>query len=130
MSQENIRNFMGYLWYLKEDDTITIGINEEAFQDFDEIESLDLPKEQEEVEEDAICGTIETDQGPLDLYSPVTGAVVEINTAVVDDPSLIQEDPYGEGWLIKIEATEDIDEDDEDEDDEDEEEDEDYEDEE
>jgi glycine cleavage system H protein len=124
---------MGYLWYQKEDNVYTIGVNESGLEDFSEIENMDLPAEGESVEEDVVCGTIDTDQGPLDIYSPVSGTIVEINTAVTEDPELIQEDPY-EGWLLKIEATDDADDEDEDEEDDDDEddedEDEDYEDEE
>lgn len=125
-----IRNFMGYLWYQEEDGVVTIGINEEGLEDFEEILSMELPPEGEKVESDVVLGTIETDDGPLDIYSPVSGSVVEINSQVVEDPSLIMEDPLEEGWIIKIEASEDTEDDeDEDEEDEDDEEEEDYEDE-
>jgi len=128
MSANEVRNFMGYLWIQEEDGIVTIGINEEGLADFEEISSVDLPAEHEKVEADEVCGTVETDDGPLDIYSPVSGTVIEINSAVIDDPTLIQEDPFEEGWLIRIEASEDLDEDEEEED-EDEDEDEDYEDE-
>lgn len=114
----NIKNFNHHMWYQEDDGIITIGINEEGLADITEIISLDLPPEHEKVEEDVAIGTIETDDGPLDLYAPVAGTVIEINTNVVDDPSLIQEDCYEEGWLLRIEASEEADED-EDEDDED-----------
>ncbi len=122
---DDIKNFMGYMWIQDEDGIITIGINEEGLQDFESISSVDLPAEQEKVDADVVIGTIETDDGPLDIYSPVAGTVVEVNQQVIDDPSLIQEDNFEEGWLVRIEADEDLDdEDEEDEDDEDEEEDE------
>ncbi|MFZ4404103.1 MAG: glycine cleavage system protein H [Pseudobdellovibrionaceae bacterium] len=120
MSNDDVKNFMGYMWVREEDGILTIGLNEEGLQDFSEIVSIELPQEQEKVEAEVACGTIETDDGPLDIYSPVTGTVLEINTAVIDEPRLIQEDPYEEGWLIRIEASEES-EDDEDEDDDDEE---------
>lgn len=123
MASNDVRNFMGYLWVQDEDGVITIGINEEGLQDFEEIISVDLPSEDEEIEADVVCGAIETDDGPLDIYSPVSGTVVEVNSAVLEDPTLIQEDPLEEGWLIKIEASEDMDDDDEDSDDDDDEED-------
>ncbi len=130
MAADDVRNFMGYMWVRQEDGIITIGINEDGLEDFEEISSVELPAEQEKVEAEVVIGTLETDDGPLDIYSPVAGTVIEINSQVIDEPSLIIEDPYEEGWLIRIEADEDLDEDeDEDEDDEDEEE-EDYEDEE
>jgi len=130
MASNDVRSFMGYMWIQEEDGIITIGINEEGLADFDEITSVDLPAESDKVEADEVCGTVETDDGPLDIYSPVSGTIIEVNAAVIDDPTLIQEDPFEEGWLIRVEASEDLDdedeeEDDDDEDDEDEEDDED-----
>ena len=121
----DVRNFMGYLWVQQAEGVVTIGINEEGLQDFEEISSVELPPEGEKVEADVVLGTVETDDGPLDIYSPVSGTVLEINSQVIDEPALIQEDPYEEGWLIRIEADDDLDEDedeDDDDDDEDEEE--------
>ena len=113
-----IKNYNHHMWYQEDDGIITIGINEEGLADITEITSLDLPPEQEKVEPDVAIGTIETDDGPLDIYSPVEGVVIEVNANVLDDPSVIQDDSYEEGWLLRIEATADVD-DDEDEDEED-----------
>ena len=118
----DIKNFNHHMWYQEDDGIITIGINEEGLADITEINSVDLPPEQEKVEEDVAIGTIETDDGPLDIFSPVEGTVIEVNAQVLEDPSLIQEDPYEEGWLLRIEAAEELDEDDEDDDDYDEDE--------
>lgn len=122
----DIKNFHHHMWYQEEDGIITIGINEEGLADITEITSVDLPPEQEKVEEDVAIGTIETDDGPLDIYSPVSGTVIEINSSVLEDPAVIQEDSYEEGWLLRIEADvesdEDEDEDDYEEDNEDEDE--------
>ena len=115
----NIKNFNHHMWYQESDGIVTIGINEDGLSDITEITSIDLPPEQEKVEEDIAIGTIETDDGPLDIYSPVEGTVIEVNSQVLEDPSLIQEDPYEEGWLLRIESVDDIDETEEDEDDED-----------
>lgn len=134
MSDEQ-RNFMGYMWIQNEDNIVTVGLSEDSLEDFEEINSVELPSEQETVEADTVIGTIETDDGPLDIYAPVTGTVIEINTQAVDDPSVIMEDPTGDGWLVRIEADEDYDDEDEeddsddDEDEDEDEEDEDYEDE-
>lgn len=127
----DVRNFMGYLWYKQEDNVITIGLNEESLEDFEEITSVELPPEGEKVEEDVAFGTVETSDGPLDLYTPANGTVLEVNTQVVDEPAMIMEDPYEEGWLVRIELEEDFDDEDEDDDDDedDEDEDEDYDDE-
>lgn len=128
MSADDVKNFMGNLWYRDEDGIITIGINEDALEEFESIVSIDLPAEHEEVDEDVVIGSIETDDGPLDIYSPVSGTVIEINSAVLEDSSLILEDPYEEGWLVRIEASEDLDEDEDDEDDDEDDDDDDYED--
>lgn len=115
MSEDTI-NFMGYMWIQKEDGVITVGINEEGLQDFDEITSIELPPENEKVEADTVIGTIETDDGPLDIYSPVNGTILEINPQVLESPSLIQEDPYDEGWILRIETSEELDKDEDDDD--------------
>jgi glycine cleavage system H protein len=117
----DIKNFNHHMWYQEVDGIVTIGINEEGLADITEITSVDIPPEQEKVEEDAVIGTIETDDGPLNIYSPVEGVVIEVNAQALEDPSLIQEDPYEEGWLLRIEASEELsdDEDDEDEDEDD-----------
>ncbi len=118
MKNESYRNFMGYLWVQKEDNVYTIGINEDGLEDFETIESVDLPRENEEIEADVVCGALETDEGPLDLYSPVSGKVIELNPAVIEDPSIITEDPY-DAWLLKVESDEEMDEPDDDDDDDD-----------
>lgn len=119
------KNFMGHMWYLKEDNVYTVGLNEDALETFEEITSLELPNENEAVDADSSCGTMETDQEPFELFSPVEGTVIEVNNTVLEDPSLIQDDPY-DSWLFKVESEEDVSDDedeDEDEDDEDEEDD-------
>lgn len=118
MKNESYRNFMGYLWVQKEDNIYTVGINEDGLEDFESIESVDLPTESEEVEGETICGTVETDEGPLDIYTPVSGKIAEINSAVIEDPSIITEDPY-EAWLFKVESDEEMNDSDEDEDEDD-----------
>lgn len=116
----DIKNFNVHMWYQEEDGIITIGINEEGLADITEITGIDLPPEQEKVEADVAIGTIETDDGPLDIYSPVAGTVIEVNAQVLEDFSTIQDDPYEEGWLLRIEASEELDEDDDSDDDDDE----------
>ncbi len=103
--KEEFIPYMGYEWLQVEDDTVTIGISEEGLSELSEITAVNLPAENEEVSADEICGELDTEEGPMNLYSPVEGKVVEINAAVVENPSLIFEDPTGDGWLFKVEAT-------------------------
>ena len=125
MASDDVKNFLGHMWFRQEDGIITIGINEDGLEDFESINSIELPAEHEKVDAESVIGTIETDDGPLDIYAPVDGTVIEVNSQVVDDPSIVMEDPYEEGWLVRIEADEDYDDEDEDEDDEDDDDDED-----
>ncbi|CAN5595412.1 hypothetical protein BH10BDE1_BH10BDE1_31500 [soil metagenome] len=96
--------FMVYEWLQVEDGSVTIGISEEGLEELAEVSAVNLPSEGEEIGADEVCGEIETESGPLNLYSPVDGKVVEINAAVVENPQLIFEDPYGDGWLFRVEA--------------------------
>lgn len=115
-----IKNFNHNLWYSEEDGIITIGINEDGLEDITEINTIDLPPEQEKVEADTAFGSVESDDGTIDIASPFDGTIIEVNQQVVDDPAVLMEDPYEEGWLVRIEVAGEIDdEDEEDEDDED-----------
>jgi glycine cleavage system H protein len=118
------KNFQGHMWYLKEDNVYTVGINEDALETFEEITSLELPTENEVVDNDASCGNMETDTEPLEIFTPVSGTVIEVNSTVLEDPTLIQDDPY-DSWLFKVESDEEIADDDEDEEDDEDEDDED-----
>lgn len=102
--QHEYMNYMGHHWILVEDNTVTIGINEDALNEIDKISDISLPSEGEEFEQDEVCGEIETSDGVYKVYAPVTGVITEINPDVVDEPSLIFDDPY-ESWLYKIEAS-------------------------
>jgi glycine cleavage system H protein len=121
---EQYRNYMGNFWFQREDTVYTVGFNEDALETFEKIESIELPTEGEVTEAEAVCGAMETDEGPIDIYAPVAGNIIEINNTILEDPSLIQDDPY-DAWLFKIESEDDYvepdedEEEDEDEDDED-----------
>ncbi len=101
---DDLITFMGYHWLQVEDGVVTIGINENGLEEFSELQKIDLPGEGEEVAADEVCGELDTDQGPLNIYSPVEGRVLEVNDALSENPSLIQEDCFGDGWLLRIEA--------------------------
>jgi glycine cleavage system H protein len=101
---KDLITYLGYEWLSVDDGIVTIGVNEEGLAELSEITKVVLPAVDEEIEPDDVCGEIETDSGPLNLYSPVEGQVVEINEAVVEDPTLLTEDPFGDGWLFRVEA--------------------------
>lgn len=97
--------YMGHHWIQINGDEITVGINDDAVAEIDAITKLLLPEQGENFETDDVCGEIETSDGPLNLYVPVTGSISEVNTAIIEDPNLILEDPFDEGWLYKVEGT-------------------------
>ncbi|ALE92891.1 glycine cleavage system protein H [Arthrobacter alpinus] len=80
----------------------TIGVSAVAADALGDIVYVDLPDVGSTVTAGETCGEIESTKSVSDLYSPVTGEVTEVNTAAVDDPALINSDPYGAGWLFKV----------------------------
>jgi glycine cleavage system H protein len=80
----------------------TIGVSAFAIDELGDLVFLELPEVGDSLEVTERLGTIESVKATSDLYSPVTGTVVERNDAMIDSPESIADDPYGEGWLIKI----------------------------
>ena len=99
---ENEIEFTDDLWMRSEDGVLVIGVKQDIFDDVNEIWGVDLPQEGGEVTPEEICGEVETDQGPVNIYSPLEGEVLEVNSAVVDEPGILSEDSTEEGWLLKI----------------------------
>ncbi|OFZ12255.1 MAG: hypothetical protein A2Z20_04350 [Bdellovibrionales bacterium RBG_16_40_8] len=95
---------MGYEWLSIEDGVVTVGLTEDAITDLSDDVTLNLPEQDDSVSGGKICGDIESNNGTLNLYSPVSGTIIEVNEAVLENPDLLQEDPTDEGWLFKIEA--------------------------
>lgn len=85
-----------------EDDIATVGITAFAIDQLGDIVFLDLPEVGTRVEKGQTFGTIESVKAVEDIYSPVTGTVIEANTALVDEPENIIQDPYGISWLLKV----------------------------
>ena len=102
---DEIIKYMDYMWVTVEDNIVTVGINEEGLEGFDEVETVNMPEENTEVATDEVCGELETDQGPFNLYSPIDGMVIEVNEAVVQNPQIIIDEPLGDGWLFRVEAS-------------------------
>ncbi|WP_459383888.1 glycine cleavage system protein GcvH [Arthrobacter humicola] len=83
-----------------------IGISAVAADALGDIVYVDLPEVGATVTAGETCGEVESTKSVSDLYAPVTGEVTEVNDAVVGDPSLINSDPYGAGWLFKVAVAE------------------------
>jgi len=89
-------------WLRVEDDLCVLGITEFAQQELGEVVFVELPEVGQVFDANDELGTIESVKAVAEVFTPVAGEVVEVNDAVVDDPELLNEDPHGEGWLIKI----------------------------
>ncbi|CAI9428837.1 Octanoyl/lipoyl carrier protein [Candidatus Ornithobacterium hominis] len=95
-------------WIKVEGDSATIGITDYAQRELGDIVFVDVDTEGEEVEAGEVFGSIEAVKTVSDLFMPVTGEVVELNENLDDQPELINTDPYGKGWIIKIKVTGDL----------------------
>ncbi|MCH8495511.1 MAG: glycine cleavage system protein GcvH [Balneolales bacterium] len=84
------------------DGTATIGITEFAQGELGDIVYVDIDTVGETIDQDAIFGTIEAVKTVSDLFLPVEGEILEVNAALEDQPELVNSDPYGEGWLVKV----------------------------
>ncbi len=92
-----------HLWVKRlRGDKALIGLTEVGQLKLGEILDLELPEEGDEVEKDEAFGSVESSQGVVDLISPVTGEVIAINEELLDTPEIINDDPYDEGWIIKV----------------------------
>ncbi|PIB12531.1 glycine cleavage system protein GcvH [Vibrio rotiferianus] len=84
------------------DGTVTIGISEHAQEMLGDVVFVDLPDVDDEVEAGESFSLVESVKAASDIYSPVTGEVVEINEELEDSPELINEEPYEGGWIVKV----------------------------
>ena len=89
-------------WIAAADAVATVGITDFAADKLGDVVFVDLPAVGSVVAAAEVCGEIESTKSVGELYAPLSGEVVEINDAVVDDPSLVNSDPFGDGWLLKI----------------------------
>jgi glycine cleavage system H protein len=83
-----------------------IGISAVAAEALGDVVYVDLPEAGAAVTAGQTCGEVESTKSVSDLYSPVTGTVVEVNQEAVDNPAILNEDPYGAGWLFSVEVSE------------------------
>ena len=106
---ENVKYTKEHEWIRLEGDVAYVGITDYAQEQLGDIVFVDIPTEGETLAADEVFGTIEVVKTISDLFLPVTGEILEQNEALADQPELVNQDPYGEGWLIKIKPTADAD---------------------
>lgn len=94
-----------HFWVRMEGDVATVGVTDFFQKLAGEISYLELPSEGDEYSQDDVIGTVETGKWVGKIYSPLSGEITEVNSQVIDNPSLANLDPYGEGWLFKLKVS-------------------------
>jgi len=89
-------------WVRVQDNEAIVGITEFAQQELGEVVFVELPEVGRVFESGDAIGTIESVKAVAELYAPLAGKILAVNDAAVDDPELLNDDPHGEGWLVKI----------------------------
>ena len=102
---EHLRYTNEHEWLSDEGGIITIGITDYAQSALGDIVYVQLPKVGDSVNAGAVCGEVESTKSVSEIYSPVTGTISEVNSALVSNPELLNSDPYGAGWIAKISLT-------------------------
>ena len=92
-------------WARVENNIVTIGITDFAQSELGDIIFVELPEIGDMVDVGSSTGTIEAVKTVTDIFSPVKGKIIEINNGIANSPEVINTDPYGDGWLMKIELT-------------------------
>jgi glycine cleavage system H protein len=90
-------------WLRREEDgNVTIGITEHAQQALGDLVYVELPEVDQDVESGGDMAVVESVKAASDVYAPISGTVVAVNEALSDDPEIINSDPYGEGWIVRL----------------------------
>ncbi len=89
-------------WIKLEGDLATIGITDFAQGELGDIVYVEIETEGETMDQEEVFGTVEAVKTVSDLFMPISGEIVEFNAALEDNPQMVNEDPYGKGWMIKV----------------------------
>ena len=102
---DNLKYTKEHEWVSLEGDVAVVGITDFAQGELGDIVFVEVETVDESLDADEVFGTVEAVKTVSDLFLPVAGEIVEFNEAVEDDPALVNNDPYGEGWLIKVKVS-------------------------
>jgi glycine cleavage system H protein len=103
---EDLKYTKSHEWVRVEDDVATVGITEHAQDELGDVVFVELPEQGATLDAGDSFGAVESVKAVSDLYAPVGGEVVEVNGALEDSPEKINEDPYGEGWILRLRFSE------------------------
>lgn len=99
---QNLRYNNSHEWVLLDGDIATIGISDHAQEELTDVVFVELPPVGKTVDVGDPTAVVESVKAASDIYAPISGEVVEVNDAVEADPSLVNTDPYGKGWIFKL----------------------------
>ena len=99
---DDLRYTSDHEWARKHETSIYVGITDFAQGALGDVVFVDLPKPGDEIDKGAKIGEVESTKSVSEVYAPVAGTVVEVNTSLVDSPEMINSDPYGHGWFCTI----------------------------
>ena len=102
---EELKYTKDHEWLRVEEDNVYVGITDFAQGELGDIVFVDVDTEGEELEKEEVFGSVEAVKTVSDLFMPINGEVLAFNEKLEDEPQLINSDPYGEGWIIKISAS-------------------------
>ncbi len=106
MSVPTDRKFLeSHEWFMAEGDVVTMGISQYAADELTDITFVDLPTVGMKISDGSEFGEVESVKATSELLSAVTGEVVEINSRLEEEPELVNNDPFGDGWMVKIKAS-------------------------
>lgn len=89
----------------EEDGSVTVGITDYAQAQLGDLVYIELPETGAEVDEGGEMAVVESVKAASDVYAPVSGTVVEVNAALADDPEKVNSDPYGDGWMVRLQPS-------------------------
>lgn len=99
---EDLKYTKNHEWVRTEGDVATIGISDFAQNELGDVVYVEIETEGEELDQEEVFGTVEAVKTVSDLYMPVSGTVQEVNPKLESEPETVNQDPYGEGWMIKV----------------------------
>ena len=99
---EELKYSKEHVWVRVEGNSAVIGITDFAQEELGTVSGVELPDEGDEVEQDDSVGSVEARKTVADIYAPFSGSVVSVNQEVLDNPALLNDDPYDGGWLVEV----------------------------
>lgn len=104
-SPDDRRYTQTHEWHKPEGDTVTVGLTRFAIDELTDVTYVDITKQDGGISAGEVFGEIESVKATSEMYSGIDGVVVAVNQEAVDNPQIINQDPFGRGWLIKIQAS-------------------------